>query len=67
MRWTPRPYSGPNVGDTRERWRFALFPTGMDDGTICWLERYKVRQRYSVFYTVEYIRHYWETTNRFYP
>lgn len=53
MRWTVEPKHKVKDGDTRMRWRFALWPTRMGplDGsgtTMVWLEVYRVKQTYDV-------------------
>ena len=32
---------GPNIGDTKEKIKFAFFPVKIDHKNIVWLEKYK--------------------------
>lgn len=43
MRWKADP--APKEGDTRERRKFAWFPTLIGDEVV-WLEQYGIKQRY---------------------
>ncbi len=43
MRWKAKPRA--SYGDMRSVTGFALLPTKMSDGTIVWLEKYRIDQQ----------------------